>query len=135
VFKRYLSAGIAFVGMSAAVAENLDGETHLLCAPGAIMHCSSDGVCDSGPPENYDIPRFVEIDLERKLMMTPESASGAGRSTPIQFVTRAGGEIYLQGVENGRAYSLLIVAGTGDATLAIASMDDTATAFAACTAD
>ena len=72
--------------------------------------------------------------MERELLLTTE-ASGESLSTPVQHFTRLDGAIYLQGVESGRAYSLVIVEATGDVSMAVASDGETATTFGTCTPD
>jgi hypothetical protein len=117
-----------------AWADSLLGVQHLLCAPGYVTHCSSGGECELRPPENYNLPDFVRIDLEGQLILSTV-ASGDSQSTPIQHVTRANGEIYLQGVEDGRAYSFVIDEVNGDLSISIVSNGESATAFGACTPD
>ena len=117
-----------------AIADSLIGESMLLCAPGYVTHCSSGGECETGPPDNYNIPNFVRIDLERQLLLTTE-ASEEQNVTPIQSVEREEGLIYLQGRENARAFTAMISEVTGDGTMAIIAEGETATAFLACTPD
>jgi hypothetical protein len=126
--------GMMLVGATAAMADDVTGESLLLCAPGYVTHCSSGGVCETGPADNYGIPYFVRIDLDQERIMT-SAASEDVSSTPIRSVTRAEGEIYLQGVENGRVFSVLIEEHTGLGALAIISNGETETAFIACTID
>ncbi len=100
MLNRFLSMSLVITGAGIAAADDLVGANVLLCAPGYVMHCSSGGECELGPPENFDIPSFVRVDLERELLLTTESHE-ENRSSPIQFLTRANGEIYLQG-DRGR---------------------------------
>lgn len=122
------------LGTSATVADNLFGASQLLCAPRNVTHCSSGGDCDSGPPDSYNIPDFIQIDLDRELIYTTE-ASGESLSTPVQHFSRVDGVIYLQGVEGGRAYSMVIDETTGDVSMTVASHGETAATFGTCTPD
>jgi hypothetical protein len=115
-------------------ADSIIGVDIILCAPGYVTHCSSGGTCETVPPRNFDIPSFVQIDLGRELLISGASTDDE-RQTRIQYLSREDGEIYLQGVESGRAYSVVIDEASGDGTLAIAADGETATAFLACKPD
>jgi hypothetical protein len=94
----------------------------------------ADGGCNSGAPEDENIPDFIEVDLKRKTLAATR-ASGEDRSTPIKSQTREAGYIYLQGVENGRSFSMVISESTGDLTFTVAADGETATMFGDCTPD
>jgi hypothetical protein len=126
--------GLIFLGVTSAIAEDIAGEDQLLCAPGYVTHCSSGGDCETMPSENYGIPSFLRIDLDSEVIRTTGADDEQGE-TPIQSVTRANGEVYLQGIENARVFSVLIDEATGDGALAIIADGETATAFLACTVD
>ena len=106
----------------------------MLCVPGPVFHCVADGGCNSGAPEDENIPDFIEVDLKRKTLATTK-ASGEDKSTPIQNKVHEAGYIYLQGVENGRSFSMVISENTGDLTFVVAADGETATMFGACTPD
>ena len=128
------SLGLLCFGVTTAVAENVAGEDQLLCAPGYVTHCSSGGDCETVPSENYGIPSFLRIDLDGEVIRTTGADDEQGE-TPIQHVTRANGEVYLQGIENARMFSVLIDEASGNGALAIIADGETATAFLACTVD
>jgi hypothetical protein len=127
-----LAAGLLTGG--AALADNIQGENVFLCAPGYVTHCSSGGDCETVPAHIHNIPDFIKIDLAREMLLSTD-ASAEEESTPIQSVQKSDGTVYLQGVENARAFTILIVEETGDGSLAIIADGETATAFLACTAD
>ena len=106
----------------------------MLCVPGSVFHCVADGACNSGAPEDENIPDFIEVDLKRKTLAATR-ASGEDRSTPIKSQAREAGYIYLQGVENGRSFSMVISETTGDLTFTVATDGETATMFGDCTPD
>ena len=113
-------------------ADELTGADAILCSAVAATQCSADGECSSGPPWNWKIPQFLEIDLKKNVIRTTQ-ASGENRSTPIKNTERSDGKIFLQGVEQGRAFSFVISEQTGMASAAIAADGITVTVFAACT--
>ena len=106
----------------------------MLCVPGPVSHCVADGGCNSGLPEDENIPDFIEVDLKRRTLAATR-ASGEDRSTPIKSQERTAGYIYLHGVENGRVFSMVISETTGDLTFVVAADGETATMFGACTPD
>ena len=116
----------------AAVADDLSGADRVLCSTLQSTACAADGACESVPPADLNIPQFVEVDLKAKQIRTTP-ASGENRQTPVQSVTRAEGEIVLQGHELGRAFSLVIQEATGRASFASAADARAVVVFAACT--
>lgn len=117
-----------------AVADDVTGEDRLLCAPGYVTHCSSGGECETVPAWRQGIPSFLRIEIDRKFIRSSEE-SDESLSTPIQQVTRENGKVYLQGVENERAFSMLIDEASGEGSMAIIADGETATAFLYCTVD
>lgn len=115
-------------------ADMLTDTDRMLCVPGPVFHCVADGDCKSELPEDEYIPEFIEVDLKRKTLATTK-ASGENRSTPIKSQQRAAGYIYLQGVENGRTFSMVMSENTGDLTFVVATDGETATMFGGCTPD
>ena len=115
-------------------ADTLKDANRMLCAPGDVSHCVADIGCKSGLAEDENIPEFIEVDLKRKTLATTR-ASGEGRSTPIGSQQRQDDHIYLQGVENGRTFSMVISETSGNLTFTIATDGETATGFGDCTPD
>jgi hypothetical protein len=115
-----------------ARADDLKGANVLLCTAVQATVCTPDGDCEIGPPWNWNIPQFIEVDLGGKILRTTK-ASGENRSTPIKNLERAEGKIFIQGVERGRAFSFVIEEDTGYATIAVAREGIGVTVFGACT--
>jgi len=124
---------VAFVlAWSSVLADDLTGADKLLCTPAQATRCLAEGDCEIGPPWNWNIPQFIEVDLGQKMLKTTK-ASGENRVTPIKNLERDSGKIFLQGIESGRAFSLVIDEETGFLSAAVAA-DGVATAiFGACT--
>ena len=106
----------------------------MLCVPGPVSHCVAGEACSFEAPEDEFIPKFIEVDLKRKTLAST-GASGEDRSTSIQNQTREAGYIFLQGVENGRTFSMVISEITGDLTFVVATDGETASMFGDCTPD
>lgn len=119
-------------GIKPASADDLTGASTLLCSSSWATVCVSDEVCESGAPWGWNIPQFVEIDIDKKLLSTTE-ASGENRSTPAEVLRRGEGRILIQGEELGRAFSIFISEKTGSLSSVIAAEDLTVSVFGACT--
>jgi hypothetical protein len=96
------------------------------------MVCTGDQECESGPPWAWNIPQFVEVDLETKMLSTTE-ASGENRTTPAEVLRRENGVIVIQGMELGRAFSIVVSEDLGSMSASIAAEDLTVSVFGACT--
>lgn len=113
-------------------ADDLTGTDHLLCAAVQANVCTTDGGCETGPSWAWNVPQFLEVDLAAKKVHTT-ATSGENRLTPIASLVREHGLIVLQGLENRRAFSVIINETTGDASLAVARDNLTVTVFGSCT--
>jgi len=116
----------------AATAEDITGADKILCAGIQATYCDTSGACEVGMPWQWNMPEFVEIDFAAKIVSTTAAAERP-RQTPIRTLERGNGEIYLQGVENARAFSFVIDEATGVASIAIAADGMTISVFGACT--
>ncbi len=120
------------LGSTFVAADDLTGSNKFLCMASHASVCWVDGTCETGPPWNWDVPQFIEIDISQKRLATTR-ASGENRSTTIENLRRDGGHIILQGYENGRAYSFFIEEKTGYTTVTVTRPDLGVTVFGACT--
>jgi len=130
--KRSVVASVGLLASGAALADNLEGADRLLCAPEQIMICVEQADCYPAHASELGVPDFVIVDLKNKKMQTTKSSQQT-RTTAISGVSRTDGKIFLQGVENGRAFSFVINEITGSLTVAL-SRDGVAVAvFGSCT--
>ncbi|MDJ0835482.1 MAG: hypothetical protein QNK37_03135 [Acidobacteriota bacterium] len=128
-----LLIAVALLQTSAPLlADDVSNARAMICTPVLVTRCTPDGECVSLPPWELNIPQFIEVDLENKMLRTTRS-SGQDRSSPIEHLEREGELIFLQGVENGRAFSFVIAADTGMASIAVARDGLVVTVFGACT--
>jgi hypothetical protein len=123
---------LAVLTSSPASADDITGADHLLCAGARATECFSDGVCLPGEPEDWNTPRFVKIDFPEKMLRTTE-ASGQARSTPMKNIERHGDRIFIQGVEDSRAFSIVLDQDSGSASIAIALDSHVLAIFGYCT--
>ncbi|HEY4646682.1 MAG TPA: hypothetical protein VIH25_10420 [Steroidobacteraceae bacterium] len=129
---RYAGGIVALLVAGPMAADDLTGADRFLCSAVQATQCTAQGECTSGPPWNLQFPQFLEIDLKQGVLATT-AASGENRSTPILSKERAEGRIVLQGMQLGRAFSMVIGEQSGQAAVAIAAEGMTVTVFAACT--
>ena len=131
-WKRMLLIPVLLASASVAMADSLVGNDRFLCSAVQAIVCTSDGVCDEGPPWEWQIPQFLIVDLDAKMLATTE-ASGENRTTPILNQARENGRSIVQGMQNNRAFSFVLHDESGLATIAIATDGLTINVFGACT--
>jgi hypothetical protein len=130
---RTVAAMMAVMIPVIAQADDLTGANRFLCAATQVTRCFGRGDCESGPPWKWNMPSFIQVDLGKKTLSTPASSVEQRRS-PITHLTRDDeGQIFLQGTENGRAFSMVIVEETGLLSMAVALDGITVSVFGACT--
>jgi hypothetical protein len=122
----------ALLGAGGAAADDLSAVRDILCSTQQVHVCRDAAGCEDVLAADLNIPQFLRIDTRAgKLSTTP--ASGENRETAAGSVSRADGQLVLQGVEAGRAFSLFIDEASGWATFAAAANGRSVTVFAACT--
>jgi hypothetical protein len=117
---------------ASASADDLTGQQTFLCSAAQAAVCTDYGDCETAAPWDLNIPQFIEVNLKDKTLSTTK-ASGENRSTPIRTLVREDGQIVLQGVEAGRAFSLVIIEKTGDLSVAVAREGKAVAVFGECT--
>jgi hypothetical protein len=127
-----LAGVVAATLASSAAADDLSGADDLLCTPIRAEQCTASAGCQSSLPWELNMPLFVHVDLAEGVLATTE-ASGENRETRIQSVTREDGIIVLQGIDQQRAYSFMIIEETGLLSVAVARDGITVSVFGACT--
>ena len=127
-----VAASLALLVGASALADDVTGADQLLCASVRATECFADGNCYPGSPESWDSPRFVRVDFEKKILRTTE-ASGENRSTPMKHIEREGDRIFIQGVEDGRAFSIVLDQSSGTTSTGIALEGHVLVIFGNCT--
>ncbi len=117
---------------SSSNADDITGHDTILCSVVQATECYAEGACTPGLPEDWNVPRFLEVDLAAGTVSTT-IASGQQRSSTMKNVEREGDRIFLQGVESGRAFSAVLDQDSGTASIAIALERHVLALFAYCT--
>lgn len=129
--KKLINLSIGMLAMSAANAESLVGVDEMICSTAQAQICLENGQCFAVTLWELSVPDFVVIDTRKKTVSTT-AASQLNRSTTAR-VEKIDGLIYLQGVEDGRAFSFVIDEATGRMTISVARDGLSVTVFGACT--
>ena len=130
--KPNLLAGALTLVASAAFADNVENSDRILCSTARVVICFEHAECMEMPAWEVNIPQFVIVD-EKKLTISTTKASDENRSTPIRTLQREEGLIVFQGLEDGRAFSVVIDEATGILTAAISRDGTSVSVFGACT--
>jgi hypothetical protein len=114
-------------------AGDFDGSKPLLCAVTEALECGPDGECRRESAEEVNIPQFLRIDFKKKTI-SGTLESGEVRTAKIENMARSDGKLILQGVQNGKGWSMVITEATGKMT--VTASDDRAgfVVFGACIA-
>ena len=115
-----------------AAAQDFDGSKPLLCASAEVHECNPAADCTRGSVEDYNVPRFLRIDFDGKQIKATRP-DGEERTTEIQNMAQADGELVLQGMQSGLAWSLAIVQDSGTMALSASGVDVVIAIFGACT--
>ena len=126
-----IGTALAVISTPAVLADDVSGAERLLCASIEATRCDLDG-CVTSDPVLWNIPQFIVVDLNEKMLRTTE-ASGENRTTPAEVLRREDGVIVIQGMELGRAFSIVVSEDLGSMSASIAAEDLTVSVFGACT--
>ncbi len=130
--KPYLLVSICTLAASSALADSVASADKLLCSTSRVVVCFEDGECVESLPWELNIPQFVVIDTKKKTISTTK-ASNENRSTPIRTLQRDGGVVIFQGIEQGRAFGVVIDEESGLLTGSVARDGMSVSVFGACT--
>ena len=130
--KPYLLVSICTLAASSALADSIANADKLLCSTSRVVVCFEDGECVESLPWELNIPQFVVIDTKKKTISTTK-ASNENRSTPIRTLQRDGGLVIFQGIEQGRAFGVVIDEESGLLTGSVARDGMSVSVFGACT--
>jgi hypothetical protein len=120
IFPLYLSAA------------DMDDSKPLLCSVIKAIECGLENGCNEGTAESIDIPQFFKIDLKKNKISTTKK-SKVKRESKIKNLERVDGKIFMQGVENGRGWNMVIEEETGKMSATASEERVGFVVFGACT--
>ncbi len=126
-----LALGLALAHHS-ALAQSVDGADPLVCAAIETEICEAGMACTEGDAQAMNVPSFLHISLANNSIQGTRP-NGESLNTVIASTTRDAGELLLQGVENGRGWSMAITEATGRMVLSAAGDNIAFVVFGACT--
>jgi hypothetical protein len=115
-----------------ASAAGFDGKKPFLCSTNLALECECevDYECHNSPPEVNAIPPFIRVDVKKKKLTGKRW--GKQETTAIERVEHDGNRLMLQGIDEGRGWTLAIGEGTGRMTITISETDGAFVLFGAC---
>jgi hypothetical protein len=116
-----------------ASAAGFDGTANLICAAIDVVGCVDGSSCVEGQARTFELPGFMFVDFEKKLIRAT-GESGHKEVSPIKNFEQTEKQVILQGVENHRGWSAAIDRQTGRMTVTSAGSDVSFMIFGACTA-
>ena len=127
--------GVLMVGLGvtgpAAAAGKYDGSAPMICAVTSMSECTADGKCErSAPQEGNNLPTFLRVDVKGGVLTAND---GSGRKTDIETSSVVGEQLMLQGIDNGKAWNMVIGSGTGRWGGSVVEDDGSFAIFGACT--
>ena|SRR5208337_3761588 len=116
---------LAWCGTGAAQERSGDG---FVCVPTSVAECTADGECQRGNAQSENFPTSLKVDLKAKTIRT----SDPGRHSGIDQIQRTDGTIILNGLENGRAWVMMIQDKSGNMSATIAGQGESFVVFGVC---
>lgn len=93
-------------------AGGLDGSSDIVCALMRVVACLEDGACLEGQARTFELPALIVMDAEDNVLRGTYE-SGVNAISPIKNKERMDERLILQGVENGRGWTVVINTETG----------------------
>lgn len=104
----------------------------MLCTVQQVTVCAPFAECSMESPLDWSLPDFIVVDLAAKSLSTT-GATERPRASPISHLLRLEGHLFLQGVENKRAFSIVIAEETGELSAAVSTPDVNVSIYGICT--
>lgn len=113
-------------------AGKFDGSAPLLCVPTIVIECAADGPegeCKRRTAASVNLPQFLNVDLKAMKV----HSDGGARHSPIRNIEHLGGNLIIQGGQDGRGWTLTISEQTGRMSATISADGEGFVVFGACT--
>ncbi len=113
-------------------AATLDGSQPIICATFEMLECEPGLRCEQQTADNLDAPQFLQISVQDKTIAGTRP-SGASINAKIEIVRHTEGQMFLQGIDKTRGWSMAINEAKGNMSLAIHDDASSYVIFGACT--
>ena len=131
-FRMLLAASTIALTSASANAADFDGSKTMLCALSEAAECSRGKGCASETVDSINLPSLVEVNAKQNTITSkdptrpvteadPENNLPATGKATIKRQESMSGLLVLQGVDNGRAWSMAINQDTGRMTVSATS--------------
>jgi len=114
-----------------ATASDFDGTKPLICALKDDFECGPDG-CERVTSEAINLPQFLRLNFKDKQITTVREGVQV-RTTKMERAESLGSSLFVQGLENNLAWSLVIDKAAGKMVMTIAGDQVGFVVFGACT--
>jgi hypothetical protein len=112
-------------------AADFDGSKSLICALKDDFECGPDG-CERVTSEAINLPQFLRLNFKEKQITTVREGVQV-RTTKMERMESLGSNLFVQGLENNLAWSLVIDQSSGRMVLTVAGDQAGFVVFGACT--
>jgi len=114
-------------------AKDFDGSKALTCATIEAIECVPGGECYKGWAHEINLPQFVTVDFAKKSITGQRPNDGSRLAAKIKSVSTKSSNLMLQGVQNDRAWSIVIAKNNGFMSVSVSAEDSAFVVFGACT--
>jgi len=115
-------------------ATELDGKSNIICAATDVVACAAGPGCVEGSARSFELPEFMLVDVKAKIVHARTQGDPRKVASPIRVAEKTNTQLVLQGLENGRAWSMTIDQNSGRMTTTVSGEAVSFMIFGACTA-
>ena len=130
---------LAVTPLTGSAAGDFDGSKPLVCTVLGVSECIMDQGCRQVTPAEVNLPRFLYINLAKKVVQSSRSGQDA-RTSKIESVKEVDNKLMLQGAEQGRedvrdgfGWTIALMTDTGEMVLTASGDLVGEVAFGVCT--
>ena len=115
-------------------AGDFDGSKPFICVIIETSACAPDEECERGTAQSINLPQILNFNFKEKTI-SGVLKSGEMVSTRIENIMHDDGKLLLQGVDDGKAWSMAITEESGNITLTASGDQEGFIAFGVCIPD
>ncbi len=123
-----------FASGAANAKDKFNGSSNLICATIDVVACMSGTNCMRGQARTFDLPEFMTIDFEKKIIHVTYDGGSTEADSPIRNSEISETQLVLQGVENGHGWSMTIHQDSGRMSIGVIGEEISFAMFGVCKA-